>query len=185
MERQNTDEPDISRANSNTQFGEAGQRDPDLDDPKLRKYLDEEQIVELKGVFEMFDVDGSGAIDVKELKQVMQNLGMNPTDEEVARMMAEADEDQSGEIDFNEFAQLMGKKMAENEQDEELVEVFKLFDKDGDGMLDAADLKQVFIELGMSDDQMEDNCELLIKVLDPKEPGKLNFPEFVQAFMAR
>ena len=41
----------------------------------------------------MFDVDGSGAIDVKELKQVMQNLGMNPTDEEVARMMAEADDD--------------------------------------------------------------------------------------------
>ena len=58
-----------------------------LADPKLRALLDEEQITELQGVFQMFDVDGSGAIDVKELKQVMQNLGMNPTDEEVARMM--------------------------------------------------------------------------------------------------
>ena len=69
------------------------ERDPALDDPKIRALLDEEQIVELRGVFEMFDVDGSGAIDVKELKQVMQNLGMNPTDEEVHRMMQEADED--------------------------------------------------------------------------------------------
>ena len=66
---------------------------------------------------------------------------MNPTDEEVARMMAEADEDNSGEIDFYEFAILMGKKLAETEHDEELVEVFKLFDKDGDEYLDASDLK--------------------------------------------
>ena len=58
-------------------------RDPALDDAKIRALLDEEQIIELKGVFEMFDVDGSGAIDAKELKQVMQNLGMNPTEEEV------------------------------------------------------------------------------------------------------
>ena len=58
-----------------------------LADPKLRALLDEDQITELQGVFSMFDCDNSGAIDVKELKQVMQNLGMNPTDEEVSRMM--------------------------------------------------------------------------------------------------
>ena len=94
---------------------EVEQRDPDLDDESIRALLDEEQIIELKGVFEMFDVDGSGAIDAKELKQVMQNLGMNPTEEEVNRMMQEADEDDSGEIEFKEFAILMGKKLAENE----------------------------------------------------------------------
>ena len=90
-------------------------RDPDLDDAKIRALLDEEQIIELKGVFEMFDFDGSGAIDAKELKQVMQNLGMNPTEEEVQRMMEDADEDGSGEIEFQEFAILMGKKLAESE----------------------------------------------------------------------
>ena len=79
----------------------------------------------------------------------------------------------------------MGKKLAENEQDEELVEVFKLFDKDGDDRLDAEDLKQVFVELGMSNENVEDDCALLIKVLDPEQEGKLNFDEFVQAFMAR
>ena len=45
----------------------------------------------------------------------MNNLDMHPTDEEVKRMMAEADEDGSGEIEFVEFAVLMGKKMAETE----------------------------------------------------------------------
>ena len=75
--------------------------------------------------------------------------------------------------------------MAENEQDEELVAVFKLFDKDGDEKIDATDLKQVFVELGMSGDNMEEDCELLIKVLDPEKKGFLSFDEFVQAFMAR
>ena len=100
-------------------------------------------------------------------------------------MMEDADEDGSGEIEFQEFAILMGKKLAESEQDEELVEVFKLFDKDGDDKLNALDLKQVFVELGMQNDNMEDDCELLIKVLEPEEPGVLKFEEFVQAFMAR
>ena len=174
-----------TRPNSAPVSQEEEERDPDLDDAKIRALLDEEQILELKGVFEMFDVDGSGAIDAKELKQVMQNLGMNPTEEEVNRMMQEADEDDSGEIEFAEFAILMGKKLAENEQDEELVEVFKLFDKDGDEKLNALDLKQVFVELGMQNENMEDDCELLIKVLEPEEPGSLKFEEFVQAFMAR
>ena len=46
---------------------------------------------------------------------MMRSLGQNPTDAEVERMMEEADDDQSGEIDFVEFAHLMGKKLAENE----------------------------------------------------------------------
>ena len=110
---------------------------------------------------------------------------MNPTEEEVERMMKEADEDDSGEIDFVEFGVLMGKKMAETEQDEELIEVFKLFDKNGDNVIDTDDLKQVFVELGMSSEFLEEDCDLLLRVLETSEAGCMNFEEFVQAFMAR
>ena len=40
-------------------------------------------------------------------------------------MIAEVDEDGSGEIEFDEFCLLMIKKMNENEPEEELMEVFK------------------------------------------------------------
>ena len=36
--------------------------------PEIRKLLDTEQLKELHEVFQMFDIDESGAIDVKELK---------------------------------------------------------------------------------------------------------------------
>ena len=58
-----------------------------LDNPEIRKLLDEEQIYELYDVFCMFDIDESGSIDVKELKQVMYDLKMNPSEEDIKKMI--------------------------------------------------------------------------------------------------
>ena len=48
----------------------------------------------------MFDIDESGAIDIKELKHIMYELKMNMTDAEVKLIIEEYDIDKSGEIDF-------------------------------------------------------------------------------------
>merc|ERR1712232_1193760 len=100
------------------------------------------------GIIKSFDINGDETISVKELSAIMRTLGQNPTEEEIIKMMAEADEDESGEIDFKEFCMLMGKRRLESEQDEELIEVFRLFDKDGDGYINAVDSRAIFIELG-------------------------------------
>jgi calmodulin len=57
----------------------------------------------------MFDKDGNGSVDTKELGQVMRSLGQNPTDEELEDMINEVDADGSGTIDFNEFLSLMSR----------------------------------------------------------------------------
>ena len=44
-------------------------------------------------------------------------------------------------------------------------------DKDGDGFIDTEDLKQVFVELGMKSETLDDDCDLLIKVLEPIKYG--------------
>lgn len=92
--------------------------------------LTETQIEEFKEVFSLFDKDGDGTISTKELGTVMRTLGQNPTDAEIEQMIKEVDVDNNGEIDFEEFCGLMVKKMKESEPEEELVEVFKIFDKD-------------------------------------------------------
>ena len=121
----------------------------------------------------MFDVDNDKSISVKELSTIMRSLGQNPTEEEVSKMMEDADDDNSGEIDFYEFCNLMAKRIKETEQDEALIEVFHLFDKNGDESIDWRDLREVFVELGH--EITEADCQLLVKLHDTDGDGRLNF----------
>lgn len=58
---------------------------------------------QLQEMFELYDEDGSGAIDKAELAQLMATLGYDLTDEELSAMIAEVDADGDGDIDYNEF----------------------------------------------------------------------------------
>jgi Ca2+-binding EF-hand superfamily protein len=57
----------------------------------------------VRAIFEVFDADGSGSMDADELKELLKELCLPTSEEEVDRMMVEMDDDESGEIDFEEF----------------------------------------------------------------------------------
>ena len=63
----------------------------------------EEQKQEIREAFDLFDTDGSGTIDAKELKVAMRALGFEPKKEEIKKMIADIDKDGSGTIDFEEY----------------------------------------------------------------------------------
>ena len=56
---------------------------------------------------QVFDKDGNGFISAAELRHVMTNLGEKLTDEEVDEMIAEADVDGDGQINYEEFVKMM------------------------------------------------------------------------------
>ena len=145
--------------------------------------LTEEQKQEFKDVFSLFDKDGDGTVSTKELGVVMRALGQNPTDAEIAEMIKEVDVDGNGEVDFDEFCGLMIKKMNENAPEEELVEVFKIFDKNNDEKIDAEDLKIIFQELG--EEVSDEDCRIMIDEHDIDGDSYLNFDEFVNLMMAK
>ena len=55
--------------------------------PKKRTELTEEQKQEIKEAFDLFDTDGSGNIDQKELKVAMRALGFEPKREEIKKLI--------------------------------------------------------------------------------------------------
>mmetsp|Transcript_75563 Transcript_75563/g.133369 ORF Transcript_75563/g.133369 Transcript_75563/m.133369 type:complete len:514 (-) Transcript_75563:351-1892(-) len=69
--------------------------------------LTREQKLEIKEAFDLFDTDGSGEIDGKELRVAMKALGFNHTQGEIDKMIIEVDDDGSGEIGFPEFLTMM------------------------------------------------------------------------------
>lgn len=102
--------------------------------------LNEEQIVEFKEAFTLFDKDGDGCITVEELATVIRSLDQNPTEEELEDMINEVDADGNGTIEFAEFLNLMANKVKETDAEEELKEAFKVFDKDQNGYISATEV---------------------------------------------
>jgi hypothetical protein len=65
------------------------------------------QLAQVKEAFEIFDDDSSGSISVAELEIALKSLGFNPQRHEVAAMLRDADLDNSGELDLDEFVALV------------------------------------------------------------------------------
>ena len=50
-------------------------------------------------------------------------------------MISEIDTDGSGVVEFDEFLMLMRRRATDTDIEEEMVEAFKVFDRDGDGLI--------------------------------------------------
>merc|ERR1712083_1107558 len=110
--------------------------------------LTEEQKQEIREAFDLFDTDGSGAIDAKELKVAMRALGFEPKKEEIKKMIADIDKDGSGTIDYGEFLKMMTHKILNRDPKDEILKAFRLFDDDETGKISFKNLKRVAKELG-------------------------------------
>lgn len=61
----------------------------------------------LRDIFDKIDLDHGGTIDKNELQVALTGAGKFLTSEEIDAMMGAADDDASGEIDFEEFAKMI------------------------------------------------------------------------------
>ncbi|CAN2388862.1 EF-hand protein [Pristimantis euphronides] len=140
--------------------------------------LTEVQKQEIREAFDLFDTDGSGTIDVKELKVAMRALGFEPKKEEMKKMIADIDKDGSGTIDFEDFLSLMTHKMSEKDSKEEIMKAFRLFDDDSTGKISFKNLKRVAKELGenLTDEELQE----MIDEADRDGDGEINEQEFLR-----
>ncbi|CDW82789.1 calmodulin [Stylonychia lemnae] len=110
----------------------------------------EGQRAEFQAAFDFFDKNGDKQISAKELGVVMKNIGQHITEQELNQMILEADEDGSGTIDFDEFLTLMQKRLQELDVKEELIEAFKVYDKEKNGCIAVDEMKKILQKMGES-----------------------------------
>lgn len=143
-----------------------------------RSELTEEQRQEIKDAFDLFDTDGSGTIDQREIRVAMRALGFEPKREEINRMIAEVGKTGMGTIDFNDFVHMMSGKMNERDSKEELLKAFRLFDDDETGKISLKNLRRVAGEIGehMTDEELQE----MIDEADRDGDGEINLEEFLR-----
>jgi len=91
-------------------------------------------------------------------------------------MISDIDNDGNGDIDFNEFLDMMTGKMGEKDTREDIEKVFKLFDDDSTGKISLRNLRRVAQELGenIDDEELQD----MINQADRDGDGEINIDEF-------
>ena len=139
--------------------------------------LTEDEVMEIKEAFDLFDTDKSGEIDVGELKQALTNLGIDAKNQTLQNMLADIDKNGNATIDFDEFIDMMTAKMSDKDTREDLEKVFDLFiGDDNTDKIDIKHLKRVCKELNenMTDDELN---EMIVRA-DLDRDGKVNFEEF-------
>ena len=139
--------------------------------------LTEDEVLEIREAFDLFDTDESGEIDVAELKQTLLNLGIDTKNQTLQNMLADIDKNGDANIDFDEFINMMTAKMSDKDTREDLEKVFELFlGDDNSDKIDIRHLKRVCKELNenMSDDERN---EMIVRA-DTDRDGKVSFEEF-------
>merc|ERR1719430_3045150 len=107
----------------------------------------------------------------------MRALGHNPTDAEIQDMIQQDDD----VINFNRFKQLMANKMKDDDNEEELREAFRAFDRDGQGFISAVELKHVMTSLGekLKDEEVDE----LFAEAGIESEGEIDYEDFVTMIM--
>ena len=134
----------------------------------------------------LFDDDADGGIDKAELGNVLRSFGQTPTEQEIADLMNELDDDGTNVLEFEEFVRLMHKtkkikamvrRKLTAEQVNILKEQYLAFDHDGSGAIDRSELGDVMKSLGQS--RTDEELESLLQEMDTDGTKMLEFSEFV------
>merc|ERR1712227_517621 len=149
--------------------------------------LANDEIKCLKVCFDLFDTKKQDYLSADDLGEIMRAMGFRPTEEELVDLVAEIDEDGSGQIEFPEFCQLCATFLVEDPDIEtmkkELKDAFRIYDKNGEGFITTETLRELIGELLAP--LTEEELEGIIEELDEDGSGSMDFDEFCEMMMTK
>merc|ERR1712108_111828 len=148
--------------------------------------LEPDEIKCLKNCFDLFDSKKQDFLSADDLDEILRAMGFRPSKEELMDILAEIDEDGSGEIEFGEFCQLCAKFLVEDPDVDtmkrELKDAFRIYDKNGEGFITMDTLRGLISELlsPLTDEELDG----IIDELDEDGSGTMDFDEFCEMMMS-
>jgi calmodulin len=135
---------------------------------------------DLKEVFDFFDQDGDGIITTEELGRAMEMSGQHLTNDDLYKMMHEADINGDCKVSFLEFQSLIKSRQRLDDAidtEQELRQAFHLIDRDQDGYISRSELKRLSNCLNLN--LCEDELDEIMSNADLNGDGKIDINEFL------
>lgn len=144
----------------------------------------EDQIQDFREAFQLFDRSGDEKIKLSQAGDVFRALGQNPTNAEVVKVLnnPKAEDMNVKTLTFDEFLPMLA-TITRNQDPgsyDDFVEGLRVFDKEGNGTVNAAELRHVLTTLGekLSEDEVE---QLLTGHEDNN--GQINYEDFIKIIL--
>ncbi|GKU95800.1 hypothetical protein SLEP1_g9117 [Rubroshorea leprosula] len=144
--------------------------------------LDDEQIAELREIFRSFDRNNDGSLTQLELGSLLRSLGLKPSPDQLDALIQKVDTNNNGLVEFSEFIALVAPELLPEKSpysEEQLKQLFRMFDRDGNGFITAAELAHSMAKLGHA--LTAEELTGMIKEADTDGDGMISFQEFSQA----
>ncbi|XP_053417461.1 calcium-binding protein 4 isoform X1 [Nycticebus coucang] len=144
--------------------------------------LGPEELDELQAAFEEFDTDRDGYLGYRDLGDCMRTLGYMPTEMELLEVSQHVKMRMGGRVDFEEFVELISPKLREETAHmlgvRELRIAFREFDRDRDGRITVAELRQAAPAL-LGEPLAGPELDEMLREVDLNGDGTVDFDEFV------
>lgn len=140
--------------------------------------IQSDQIKQLQGIFKRFDLDADGSLTHLELAALLRSLGLKPNGDQLHTLLATIDSNGNGSVEFDELVKAILPDISEQilVNQEQLVEVFQIFDRDGNGYITAAELAGAMAKMGHPLTYRE--LTEMMREADSNGDGVISFNEF-------
>ena len=135
--------------------------------------------MQYRRAFAVYGKEKDGKILPDHLGTVIRCLGQNPTEAQLRDMKNEVDAERKGTIEFHEFLTMMQRKKDYIDSEDEVMEAFRVFDKNGAGFVSAAELRGILTSLGEKLTEEED--DELFREGEIDSYGFINYVDICQA----
>jgi calmodulin len=144
--------------------------------------LSNEKMTELREAFMLFDYSKSGRIFARDIGPVIRSVGLKPSEAEIQSIMAEVQQ-MGGEVDLSALVQLIHLKVTNPpiEKPEDLREIFRLYDKEGRGLVSVAEMRHLLTSVG--EKLTDDEADQLLRMSGCVQGGMVQYDKFVQVIL--
>ncbi|KAL0463662.1 UNVERIFIED_CONTAM: putative calcium-binding protein CML16 [Sesamum latifolium] len=148
----------------------------------MAAYRDTDQLKQLKDIFDRFDMDRDGSLTQLELAALLRSLGLRPTGDQIHILLARMDANGNGFIEFEELVEAILPDIDEQVliNQEQLMKVFRAFDRDGNGYITAAELAGQMAKMGQPLTYHE--LTEMMQEADTNGDGVISFNEFAHVW---